>query len=244
MPTVEGAGVPLHYTERGDGPAVLLVHGLASDAQALEPVAEAIAASGARAIAYDRRGYGESGAPEPYGGTSVEEQAEDAAALLRALDAAPAIVAGDGFGSLVALDLAKRHGALVRAVTLSNPVLFALVPEATEWLSAQRAEIEGAVREHGPGAGVEAWLGGRVEGEALERARAAYRGFFADYAGLATWPVSRRELRALATPAVVLTGAMSPARIVEAADALAALMPEASRATDGDLGAAVRTLLP
>jgi pimeloyl-ACP methyl ester carboxylesterase len=243
MPTVEGAGVPLHYTERGDGPAVLLVHGLASDAQALQPVAEAVAAAGARAIAYDRRGYGDSGAPEPYEGTSVEEQAEDAAALLRALDAASAVVAGDGFGSLVALDLLKRHGALVRAVVLSNPVLFALVPEATEWLSAQRAEIEEAVRTGGPGAGVEAWLGGRVEGEALARARAAYRGFFADYAGLATWSVSRRELRALAAPAVVLTGPMSPVRIAEAADALAALLPQASRAEDGDLAAAVRALL-
>jgi pimeloyl-ACP methyl ester carboxylesterase len=243
MPTVEGAGVPLHYTERGDGPAVLLVHGLASDAQALEPVAEAIAASGARAIAYDRRGYGESGAPEPYEGTSVEEQAEDAAALLRALDAAPAIVAGDGFGSLVALDVAKRHGVLVRAVALSNPVLFALVPEATEWLSAQRAEIEEAVREHGPGAGVEAWLCGRVEGEALERARAAYRGFYADYAGLATWSVTRRELRSFGAPAVVLTGPASAPHVVAAADALAGLLPGATRASDGDVVAAVRALL-
>ena len=131
MPTVEGAGVALHYTERGEGAPVLLVHGLASDAEALAPVAEAVAAAGARAIAYDRRGYGRSGAPEPYEGTSVEEQAEDAAALLRAVDAAPAVVAGDGFGALVALDLAKRHGALVRALVLSNPALFALVPEAT-----------------------------------------------------------------------------------------------------------------
>jgi pimeloyl-ACP methyl ester carboxylesterase len=243
MPTVEGAGVPLHYTERGDGPAVLLVHGLAADAQALEPVAAAVAGAGARAIAYDRRGYGDSGAPEPYEGTSVEEQAEDAAALLRALDTGPAIVAGDGFGSLVALDLVKRHGALVRAAVLSNPVLFALVPEATEWLSAQRAEIEEAIRGGGPGAGVEAWLGGRVQGEALDRARAAYRGFFADYAGLATWSVSRRELRAFAIPAVVLTGPASPDRIVEAADALAALLPDAARATDGDIAAAVRALL-
>jgi len=221
MPTVEGAGVPLHYVERGDGPPVLLVHGLASDAEALAPVAAAVAAGGARAIAYDRRGYGESGAPEPYGGTTVEEQAEDAAALLRALGTAPAVVAGDGFGALVALDLIKRHGRLVRAAVLSNPILFALVPEATELLSAQRAEIEEAVRTGGPGAGVEAFLGGRTEGAALERARAAHRGFFADYAGIATWPVSRRELRAMATPAVVVTGPRTPPRIVDAADALA-----------------------
>ena len=243
MPTVEGAGVPLHYAVRGDGPPVLLVHGLASDGTAMAPVAEAVAAAGGRAIAYDRRGYGESGAPEPYHGTTVEEQAEDAAALLRALDTGPAVVAGDGFGALVALDLAKRHGGLVRALALSNPALFALVPEATEILSAQRAEIEEALRAGGPAAGVEAWLGGRVEGEALERARAGHRGFFADYAGLATWATSRRELRALAFPAVVLTGPSSPPHVVAAADGLAGLLPDATRSGDGDLAGAVVRLL-
>jgi pimeloyl-ACP methyl ester carboxylesterase len=244
MPTVEGAGVPLVYSERGEGAPVLLIHGLASDGEAMAPVASALAGRGARTIAYDRRAYGGSGAPEPYEGTSVEEQAEDAAALLRALDAAPAVVAGDGFGALVALDVAKRHAALVRGVVLSNPALFALVPEATEELSAQRAQIEEAVRSGGPAAGVEAWLGGRVEGEALERARAAHRGFFADYAATATWPVSRRELRALVVPAVVLTGPWSPPHIVAAADAVAGLLPGATRAVDGDLAAAVAALLP
>jgi pimeloyl-ACP methyl ester carboxylesterase len=234
--------VPLHYDSRGEGPAVLLVHGLASDARAMEPVALAVAAAGGRAIAYDRRGYGDSGAPEPYHGTTVEEQAEDAAALLRALDPGPAIVAGDGFGALVAMDLAKRHRALVRGMVLSNPALFALVPEATEMLSAQRAEIEEAVRAGGPGAGVEAWLGDRVSGEALDRARAAHRGFFADYAGMATWATSRRELRALTLPAVVLTGPSSPPLVVAAAEALAALLPDVRRRTDGDLAGAVGEL--
>jgi pimeloyl-ACP methyl ester carboxylesterase len=243
MPTVEGAGVPLHYSSRGEGTPVLLIHGLASDGEAMAPVASAVAAAGARAIAYDRRGYGASGAPEPYGGTTAEEQAEDAAALLRALDAAPAVVAGDGFGALVALDLAKRHAGLVRGLVVSNPALFALVPEATERLSEQRAELEEAVRTGGPGAGVEAWLGGRVSGDALDRARAAHRGFFADYAGMATWSVSRRELRALAFPAVVLTGPGSPPYIVAAADAVAGLLPGARRSSDGDLAAAVAALL-
>jgi pimeloyl-ACP methyl ester carboxylesterase len=243
MPTVEGAGVPLRYFSQGEGTPVLLIHGLASDGEAMAPVASAVAAAGARAIAYDRRGYGASGAPEPYGGTTAEEQAEDAAALLRALDAAPAVAAGDGFGALVALDLAKRHGGLVRGLVLSSPALFALVPEATERLSEQRAELEEAVRAGGPGAGVEAWLGGRVSGDALDRARAAHRGFFADYAGMATWSVTRRELRALAVPAVVLTGPGSPAHIVAAADAVAGLLPDAARAVDGDLAAAVAALL-
>jgi 3-oxoadipate enol-lactonase len=242
MPTVEGAGVPLAYAERGAGPPVLLVHGLASDAEAQAPVAEALAAD-ARVVAYDRRGYGGSGAPEAYAGTTVEEQAEDAAALLRALDAAPAVVAGDGFGALIALDLMKRHGGLVRAAVLSDPALFALVPAATEVLSLQRKEIEDAVRAGGPGAGVEAWLAGRADPDALERARAAHRAFFADYAGVATWSVSRRELRAFAQPAVVLTGPGSPPHVVAAADALTALLPAASQAEHGDLARAVRELL-
>jgi pimeloyl-ACP methyl ester carboxylesterase len=242
MPTVEGAGVALAYTERGDGPAVLLIHGLASDAAAFEPVAGGLAVD-ARVVAYDRRGYGDSGAPEPYEGTTVEEQAEDAAALLRAVDAAPAVVCGDGFGALVALDLMKRHGALVRAAVLSDPPLFAMVPEATEALSTERARIEEAVRARGPESGVEAWLGGRVSGEALDRARAAYRAFFADYAGLATWSVTRRELRALPQPAVVLTGPFTPPQIRAAANALADLLPGARREDDADLAGAVRSVL-
>jgi hypothetical protein len=99
------------------------------------------------------------------------------------------------------------------------------------------------VRGGGPEAGVEAWLGGRVSGEALARAKAAHRAFFADYAGLASWPASRRELRALDVPAVVLTGPWSPPHIVAAAEALAELLPAARRVGDGDMVAAARGLL-
>jgi pimeloyl-ACP methyl ester carboxylesterase len=240
--SVEGAGVALNVVEQGAGAPVLLIHGLAADAESMAPVAQALAGE-ARVIAYDRRGYGSSGAPEPYRGTTVEEQAQDAAAVLEALDPGATVVCGDGFGALVALDLAKRHRALVRAVALSDPPLFMFVAEATERLGAQHAELEAAVREGGPEAGVEAWLGGRVERPELERARAAHRAFFADYAGLASWPVTRRELRAMDLPAIVLTGPGSPRHVVAAADALAGLMPAARRADDGDLVAAARTLL-
>jgi pimeloyl-ACP methyl ester carboxylesterase len=242
MPTVEGAGVPLRYAERGEGPPVLLIHGMAADADGLEAVVAALA-DAARVVVYDRRGYGGSGAPEPYGGTTVEEQAEDAAAVLRRIDAAPAIVAGDGFGALIALDLLKRHPRLVRGAVLADPPLFMFVPEATAALAAERRDIEEAVRARGPEAGVEAWLAGRAEAGALARARAAHRAFFADYAGLASWPITRRELRALSAPAVVMTGPPSPPAVVRAADRLAELLPAARRAHDGDLAGAVRALL-
>src|SRR6188472_428528 len=40
VPTVEGAGVELHVVEHGRGPAVLLVHGLAADGEAMALAAE------------------------------------------------------------------------------------------------------------------------------------------------------------------------------------------------------------
>ena len=242
-PIADGAGVDLSYTERGAGSAVLLVHGLASDAEAMSPLGAALAGAGARVIAYDRRGYGASGAPEPYGGTTVEEQAEDAAALLDGLAEEPALIVGEGFGGLIALDLVRRHARLVRGVVVSNPPLFMLVRAATTELSEQRAEIEEAVRAGGPEAGVEAWLGDRADAAALGRARASFRGFFADYAGLASWGVTRPELRRLAAPAAVVTAPGVPPHVLAAADELTALLPDARRATDGDVVAAARALL-
>src|SRR5437762_776357 len=101
MPTVEGAGVELAYEECGAGEPLVLVHGMAAD----RAVWRDVAPPGARTIAYDRRGYGGSGAPEPYDRTTVNEQAEDLAALLHAINAAPAVAAGADFGALVVLDV-------------------------------------------------------------------------------------------------------------------------------------------
>jgi pimeloyl-ACP methyl ester carboxylesterase len=242
MPLMEGAGVELHYELGGAGPPVFLVHGLASDAAGFEPLRRALDGR-ATTVAYDRRGYGSSGAPELYTATTVSEQTEDAAALLGGLDLAPALAVGDGFGALIVLDLLRRHPGLVAAAVVADPPLLAFVPAATEVLSAERARLEQAVRDGGPAAAVEAWLDGRAAAGPLARARAAHRGFVADFAGLASWPVTRRELRAIGQPLVVLTGPDSPPHIVAAADALAALAPAARRRHDGDLAGAVDELL-
>jgi pimeloyl-ACP methyl ester carboxylesterase len=243
MPMMEGAGVELHFEVRGAGAPVFLVHGLAADAAGFAPVVDALAGR-VQTIVYDRRGYGTSGSPEPYTATTVAEQAQDAAAVIARLDVGAVVAIGDGFGALVVLDLIKRYASLISAAVVSNPPLLAFVPEATEILSADRARLEARLREAGPAAAVEAWLDGRVDGPALERARAAHRGFLADFAGLATWEVTRAELRRMSQPIVVLTGPGSPAHIIAAADALAGLAPDARRREDGDLIAAVGELLP
>jgi hypothetical protein len=129
----------------------------------------------------------------------------------------------------------------VRALVLSAPPLYAFVPEAAEILAGERARLEEAVRAGGPGDAVAAWLGPRADPAAVSRARDSARAFFADYAGLATWPITRRELRAFDVPAVVVTAPGDPAHVAAAADRLAELLPRAGRAADGDpAGAAAR----
>lgn len=243
MPHTEGAGVALHYDERGTGTPVLLVHAMGSDAAACDAALDSLAAGGARAIAFDRRGYGASGAPEPYAATTVQEQAQDAAALLAALGVAPAVLAGDGFGAVIVLELLVRRPDLFRGAVLANPPLHAFSPEATKALAEERELLEEALREGGPEAAVRAWLGERA-GDAL-RGRAAqnHPGFFADYAGQSSWSPSRRELRAIGVPVAVVTGPDTPPHVVAAADAVAALVPGAQRRGDGDLVDAALALL-
>ena len=241
MPYVEGAGVALHYLSRGKGPAVLLVHGMASDALAWQPALERLAAAGHCAVALDRRGYGASGAPEPYAATTVQEQAEDVAALLRALDLVPALLVGDGFGALIVLELLVRRPALARGAVLADPPLHAFVPAATAALAEERTLLEEGLREGGPGAAVWAWLAAGVDADAarVERAVAAPRGFFADYAGQSSWSPSRGELRAVGVPVTVVTAPSTALHVGAAADAVVRLVPGAERVADGDVVGAV-----
>lgn len=245
MPHVEGAGVALHYFSRGEGPAVLLVHGMASDALAGEPALEQLADAGLRAVALDRRGYGDSGAPEPYAATTVQEQSEDVAALLLAIDAAPALLVGDGFGALVVLELLVRRPGLAAGAVLIDPPLYAFVPAATPALADERTLLEQGLRDGGPGAAVRAWLAQEdvaADEARIERAVAAAQGFFADYAGRASWSPSPRELRAIGLPVAVVTGPLSALHVVAAADAATRLVPGARRVLDGDLLSAALTL--
>jgi pimeloyl-ACP methyl ester carboxylesterase len=118
MPTIDIDGVKLAYEEVGSGPAVLLIHG--TGGAVWDPLPDQLAAAGYRAIYYDRRGFGAS-THEPI--KDPPRHTRDAAALIEALDAAPAVVVGHSMGGVPTLDLVTSRPDLVRAIVLVEPPL-------------------------------------------------------------------------------------------------------------------------
>jgi pimeloyl-ACP methyl ester carboxylesterase len=142
MPTVAVNGTEFHYEVRGTGPAVLLIMGATGDGGHFDALA-GLLADEFTVVTYDRRGNGRSPVPPGWRTTSPEEQADDAAALLEALETGPAAVFGTSSGGAYALCLVIRHPAAVRGAILHEPGMYALLDDP----DAVRAPLRTLVRE-------------------------------------------------------------------------------------------------
>jgi pimeloyl-ACP methyl ester carboxylesterase len=114
---IEIDGAELAYEDTGgDGPAVVLLHGLGGSAYAWWAQLAALRDAGYRAIAPDQRGAGRSSAaPGPY---SVEGWAEDTERLLDALGVERAALVGHSVGCMIAEHAALRLGERATALAL------------------------------------------------------------------------------------------------------------------------------
>jgi pimeloyl-ACP methyl ester carboxylesterase len=104
----------LYYEEQGHGTPILLIHPAGSTASTWGDLIGELTGVG-RVIAYDRRGYRRSGGAVV---RSASVHTADAATVVEALAAAPAVLVGTSAGATVALDLAVRRPDLVRAVVV------------------------------------------------------------------------------------------------------------------------------
>jgi pimeloyl-ACP methyl ester carboxylesterase len=229
VPTLEARGVELSWSERGEGSPVLLIHETATGAAAWEEVARAISAR-ARAVSYDRRGWGASSAPPGFQRTTIEEQSEDAAVLIESLGAEPALLCGAGIGGVIALDLSLRRPELVAGSLLVEPDALALLPAATEALSEDRKALEAAVAEGGAEGAVTLYLSGGLTAlgagcgrlpEALtDESRRRPAGIFAELGAAARWSMPLARLGDAARPSLIVTAPSTPPLLREAARAL------------------------
>ncbi|MGC2695548.1 MAG: alpha/beta hydrolase [Candidatus Angelobacter sp.] len=118
MPTIHANGVELFYKESGSGPeTIVFSHGLLMDHAMFEPQRAAFEKE-YRVIAYDHRAQGQS--QDPGNGYDMDTLADDAAAVIRGLNAAPCHFAGLSMGGFVGMRLAAHHPELIRTLTLMN----------------------------------------------------------------------------------------------------------------------------
>lgn len=116
-----GGSLRLHYRDwprrrgRRAAPALVLLHGLASNARIWDLAAPTLARR-FRVIAVDQRGHGLS--DRPAAGYGFREVTDDLKALIESLELERPVVVGHSWGGNVALQLAADHPALVRGIAL------------------------------------------------------------------------------------------------------------------------------
>jgi pimeloyl-ACP methyl ester carboxylesterase len=209
----------LYHEVRGSGPALLLITGGTGGADEWGPVAPALA-EGLTVVTYDRRGMSRSPRPDGWTATSMAEQADDAAALLRALELAPAVVVGHSGGASIACSLVVRHPELVRHAVLYEAPLLAVVPEGEAVVAGFQATIDQAMAEGGPRKAMEAFMranaGDEIVDELFASVPPAQRDMVLDN-GAVFFPIElpafaafvpdRERMRASGVPLTVAVGA-------------------------------------
>jgi pimeloyl-ACP methyl ester carboxylesterase len=141
-------GAHIHHEVRGEGPLLVLV-GSPMGAAFFAPAADLLAADHT-VVTLDPRGTGRSTVDDPDADSTPEVRADDLAAVIRHVDAGPAVVVGSSGGAVTALALAQRHPDLVRAVVAHEPPVTELLDDR-ETRRATTERILATYRVEGPG---------------------------------------------------------------------------------------------
>jgi non-heme chloroperoxidase len=120
--TVQVNDVELHYTERGVGTPLVLVHGSLADYAEWAPVMEDLS-SDFRVIVYSRRYNHPNRNTDVRPDHSALVEADDLAGLIEALELGPSHVGGLSYGAYTALLLGLRRPELVRQLVIVEPVI-------------------------------------------------------------------------------------------------------------------------
>ena len=231
MATVDVNGTTIHFERTGQGPSILFVHGSFGDGDVWSDQAARLGAQ-YTCVRYDRRGHTASArgeAPLSYG-----LHADDAAALIEALGLAPCLLVGSSAGGVIGIDVARRHGHLLRGIVLSEPPLFSIDLAAGTIAKAELAPIIGeATSPGGSRAAIDAFmhlicpgLWDRIGDARREAYRANADVGFADMAAPPI-EITHRDLAGITVPALLIGADSSHPALRSVARALAAGLPNA-----------------
>src|SRR5579859_5352246 len=117
MPNANVGNLRIHYERGGQGPLLVLLHGIGSNARSWGHQLQGLA-EGYDVVAWDMRGYGSSSDPEgPY---SMADVAADQAGLLDHLGFEKAHVGGLSMGGVVAQEFFRAFPQRVRSLILAD----------------------------------------------------------------------------------------------------------------------------
>lgn len=140
-------GVVLHYEEAGSGTPMVFVHEFAGDCRSWELQLRFFARR-YRCVAFNARGYPPSAVPSDPAAYSQDRATDDIAAVIQALDLAPAHVVGLSMGAFATLHLGLRHPALARSLVAAG-VGYGAAPGARDQFREEVAATAAKIREQG-----------------------------------------------------------------------------------------------
>lgn len=118
---VTRAGTTIAGEYAGEGPPVLLLHGLTATRRYVVHGSRVLERSGHRVVSYDARGHGVSGAAPSADDYTYPAMIADAAAVMDELGIERAAVVGQSMGSATAIGLALTHPGRVSSLTIITP---------------------------------------------------------------------------------------------------------------------------
>ena len=250
-------GAALAYREQGQGEPVVFVHGSSSDLRTWEQQLPAIGAA-YRAIAYSRRYARPNQDIEPGADDQMLPHVDDLVALLRVMGAAPAHLVGHSWGAFICLLAAIRHPELVCSLVLAEPpaltLLTSVPPRPAELLrllvrrprtaltilsfgakthaparkAFRRGDDDAALRKMSHGMlGTDSYK--RLPQERKQQAHENLNTLRAQVLGAGFPPLSKDDVRSVATPTLLMTGERSPAYPLRLTDHLQQLLPNTER---------------
>lgn len=112
-------GVDIHYEVEGDGPPVVLLHGIIANFELnwrSPGISKALVDAGFRVVGPDARGHGQSGKPHESSAYGDDAMAKDVVALFDHLELEHADVVGYSMGAAVTMRFAARDDRIRRIV--------------------------------------------------------------------------------------------------------------------------------